>query len=363
MSANNHIAVSSLLDYVCCPDCRGDLQLIGTGNTAGYFCPACQTAFPTVDGVLILLDKGSRNARLEAPLLRELAKHADGEQQREACNHTLNLLSAVQSDAYAWEDEKHWTEEYAAHIESGKPKNWNDRLWQRMPAFQVAVDYLNQASKSKSRVVVDIGCGEGQDLRHFLAPHLTKEDVYIGLDISLAGLRLNRKRNPHARSIFILGSADKPPLRPHIANIAICLGTLHHMQAKEKGLAVVAELISEGVILQSDPINGSFLPDSMRFNRASRSVHDDSIDYAEFRRAAEKLNLKIAYERRYSGLVYFILITLFRPLLLNSRGLHRFAHWFDELFIGLLGGIFPLFKPRGLLTALSMEKSARNSRV
>ena len=362
MSTESQIAVPNLLSYICCPDCRSDLRVIGTGSTAGYFCPACQTAFPTVDGVLILLDKGSRNARLEAPLLRELAKHADGEQQREACNRTLNLLGAVQSDAYAWEDEKHWTQEYTAHIESGKPKNWNDRLWQRMPAFQVAVDYLNQASKSKSRVVVDIGCGEGQDLRHFLASHLTKEDVYIGLDISLAGLRLNRKRNPHARSIFILGSADKPPLRPHIANIAICLGTLHHMQAKEKGLAVVAELISEGVILQSDPINGSFLPDSMRFNRASRSVHDDSIDYAEFRRAAEKLNLKIAYERRYSGLVYFILITLFRPLLLNSRGLHRFAHWFDELFIGLLGGIFPLFKPRGLLTALSKDMTGHESR-
>ncbi len=357
MNTDNQITSLQLLSFTCCPDCRRELRMIAPDGGGCLLCPACRIVFPMHNGVLILLDSGSRNARLEAPLVREIAKHAKQDQEIEACTRTLSLLDSIKVDAYAWEDEKHWTQEYAAHIDSGKPKNWNDRFWERRSLFQVAIDYLSRTSKSGSRVIVDIGCGEGQDFRHFLTPYLREDDVYIGLDISLAGLFLNRKLNPRTRSIYILGSADKPPLRPHIANVAICLGTLHHMQANEEGLPIVAELISEGVLLQSDPINGSFLPDSMRLTRTSRSAHDDSIDYAKFRRAVEKLDLKIAYERQYHGLVYFLLMKSFRPLLLNFRWIHRAAHWIDGLFTRLLGGLFPLFKPRGLLTALSQSAS------
>jgi uncharacterized protein YbaR (Trm112 family) len=167
-------SVPNLLWYICCPDCRGDLNAIGSSSANGFFCPACRLAFPTFDGVLILLNSESRNEKLEAPLLRELATHADGEQALEACERTLNLIGGTRNDAYAWEDEKHWAEEYAAYLESGENKNWNDRLWQRTPLFQVATKYLD-GTKARSRVIVDVGCGEGQDLRHFLVPYLREE--------------------------------------------------------------------------------------------------------------------------------------------------------------------------------------------
>jgi hypothetical protein len=166
---------------------------------------------------------------------------------------------------------------------------------------------------------------------------------------------LNRKRNPHTRSVFILGSADKPPLRPRIANVAICLGTLHHMRAKEKGLSTIAELVFEGVMLLSDPINGHFLPERFRFSRASRSAHDDSIDYAEFRRSADSLNLRLDYERQFSGFVYYLLMKSLRPLLLKSQRLHNSAHMLDEILIKTLGGVIPILRPRALITALSKK--------
>jgi uncharacterized protein YbaR (Trm112 family)/SAM-dependent methyltransferase len=358
MNDKNNDSVTSLRSCVCCPDCRGDLRVIGSDQVHGLFCPDCQIAFPAADGIFILLDSGCRNDELEAPLVRELARHAVGNDEQKACDRTLRLLGDDQGESYVWEDEKHWTHEYGGQLQSGNPKNWNDRYWQRTPLFQVAIDRLRHNSASERRVVIDIGCGEGQDFRKFLAGQLGENDVYVGIDISLSGLLLNRRHNPHVNSIYILGSADKPPLRTRIADVVICLGTLHHMQTKEKGLPIVAELVSKGVILLSEPINGRFLPDRMRIFHGSRSAHDDFIDYAGLRRSIDNLKLGVVYERQLSGLVYFLLMKLFRPLLLRSRKLHGFAHSLDEFLFTYLKGIFPILRPRGLLMALSKEANA-----
>ncbi|MCZ6675800.1 MAG: methyltransferase domain-containing protein, partial [Candidatus Poribacteria bacterium] len=346
------ISIKDALLYVCCPDCSGDLISVDSKSTTGLLCKACQLVFPTSQGIPIILDATSRNAAFEAPLVQKLLDLESNASVRQACEKTLKLLDRQSELSYAWEDERHWTPEYERLLKSGSEKNWNDRYWQREPLFQVAIDSLRTAGTAHARTVIDLGCGEGQDFRLFLAPEFEPNDLYVGLDISLASLVLNRTRNPHQRSLFILGSADRPPLRSRIADIIICLGTLHHTQAKEMGLSVIARLLRRGIIVISDPINGSFLPPSLRLSRASRSTHDDFIDYRELKRLIQTQGFSVPYERQFSGLAYALLMRLFRPVLIRNRTLHRLAHRIDDFLSKRLGPRFDIFKPRGLLIAL-----------
>jgi SAM-dependent methyltransferase len=318
----------------------------------GVYCGACRVAFGVTDGVFVLLGVNARNPRLEIPLLEVLADKAGDAAAREACGRTISMLRSARVQSHAWEDEEHWSREYASELASGAPKNWNDRLWQREPLFRLARRALGEADPAKPRTVIDIGCGEGQDFRTFLARDLRPNDSYIALDISLPGLLLNRARNPHPHAVFVLGSADAAPLRRGTAAVVICLGVIHHMEAKASGLPLVAGLLDRGALLLSDPINGHYLPPSLRLRRSGRSAHDGTLDYRLLRGEIERNGLEVAYERQLSGIVYLALLRLFRPLLLSRRWLHTWAHRLDEAVSRLLGPAFRLFRPRSVLLVL-----------
>jgi len=349
---NESMSIETALAYTCCPDCRGELKILASSQDTGLLCPACNLVFPTINGVLVLLDTETRNAELEGPLISKLTEQVTIELECSACKATLDMLSGMSDKSYAWEDEEHWSSEYEQQRSTKTEKNWNDRLWQRQPVFQFVVDSIQNMPDDQAAVVLDMGCGEGQDFHEFVAPVMKAQDIYIGLDISLAGLMLNRDSNPPKRAIYILGSADKPPLRQEIADAIICLGTLHHMQTKEDGLPIVSALLKSGVIVLSDPINGHFLPQFITLNRESRSAHDDSVDVGRIQEHIEKLGFSTLYERQLSGLVYIILLRVFRPLVLRSRSLHSFIHKLDDIFTRTLGRLGRLFKPRGLLLVL-----------
>ncbi|UHD16246.1 class I SAM-dependent methyltransferase [Thiocapsa bogorovii] len=349
---NMLINMEDALAYTRCPDCGGNLETLETSRDTGFLCPACNLVFATVSGVLILLDTASRNKNLEGPLIKRLAEQVSTAREHDACKATLGMLDGLHGSAYVWEDEEHWSNEYEQQHASRTEKNWNDRFWQRQPMFQLLVDSLQHAPRERPAVVLDLGCGEGQDFRRFVAPVMREEDIYIGLDISLPGLVLNRHCNTHKHAIYILGTADKPPLRHRLADAVIALGTLHHMQAKEDGLPIVGALLKRGVVLLSDPINGHFLPPFLSLSRESRSAHDDSVDVQRLHAHVQALGFETLYERQFSGLVYVVLFKLFRAAVLRSRGLHGFIHKLDDTFTSTFGRLGNIFRPRGLLLVL-----------
>ena len=350
---NNQITLQESLDYVRCPDCRGVLDLMSPGSGAGVICKNCSLAFPYFKGILIILDSGSRNASMEGPLIRNIITKARTDIERKACNKTLELLENIEAPSYAWEDEKHWSEVYEKYLQQQSEKNWNDRYWQRKPLLEPAVELLRQKGPTRPRLVLDIGCGEGQDFRQTLVPEFGPKDIYIGLDISFSGLVLNRAKNPHERSLYILGCADSPPLRDSLADVIICLGVLHHMKAKEKGLVLIANLLNDGLVVLSEPINGSFLPRHFCFARGARSVHDDFIDLEALKQSVAAKGLTVIYERQHSGLIYILLMKMFRRLLLRSEILHGLAHEVDDFVAERLGKRFSIFRSRGLSLAVA----------
>jgi len=348
----------SKLHLLACPDCKGNLESRNSGSEDCYLCLRCNVVFPICKDIPIILHAKSRNPGLERPPILNLLENCEDIELTKACKHTLAYLENVATqDNHAWEDEAHWSEEYSMQLDNNSGKNWNDRLWQREPMFNIAIDFLKQTQvDSAPRVVLDMGCGEGQDFRHFLASQMQAADVYIGIDISMSGLLLNRARNTHENAIFILASADYPPLQPSIADILIALGTLHHMEAKERALPSLSALTrQDSLILQSDPINGSFLPQSMQRSRAERSEHDDTLELEKLNAEISALEIEVVYRREMSGLVYFLLFSLTSTFIRNYRWLHSAVHLIDDLVTRSLGRLIRLFRPKGLLLVLKRK--------
>jgi uncharacterized protein YbaR (Trm112 family) len=44
-----------LLEYICCPKCKGDLELIEEKEGLFYFCKNCKTRYLIKEGIPILL--------------------------------------------------------------------------------------------------------------------------------------------------------------------------------------------------------------------------------------------------------------------------------------------------------------------
>ena len=76
----------------------------------------------------------------------------------------------------------------------------------------------------------------------------------------------------------------------------------------------------------------------------------------KLRREIEKEHLEVRYERQHSGIVYFTMMRVMRPLLLKRRGLHAAVHGIDDTCARLLGRFLPPFRPRALLMALKSRE-------
>ncbi len=350
------------LHLICCPDCEGDLHVLA--DDQAYMCCTCETIFPCAEGIPILLDSASRNPAFEAPLLRKLLPNLENEDELRAYEKSMEKLSTANTQpSYAWEDEAHWSKEYAERLARQEVKNWNDRKWQREPLFIPVINFLQTMPQQSRRLILDLGCGEGQDFQHFLVNEISPDDIYVGMDISLQGLLLNRALNPHKNALYVVGSADKPPLRRAIADVIISMGTLHHMQSKEKGLMTIQRLSRGGYITLSDPVHGEKRVDFNQFPLnllhllpgRDRSAHDDSLNEKILLQQIEDSGLQIIYQRRITGIVYYLLLRVLRPVLLRSRFLHALAHRIDEISAFCFSRWLPIFRPAGLLLLLKVE--------
>ena len=236
---------------------------------------------PVIDGILILLSREDRCYELEIASVSSVLDSEDP-LMAEAARRTLELLESRKGKtSFAWEDEEHWTREYASEtadiIDDSK---WNDRLWQRSPLVAAA-------GISGKISLVDVGCGEGQNFRGLLQKRISPDSLYIGADISLAGLRLNRRRNAWSNALFIVCSVDKLPLRPMSVDLICYFGILHHTENKAHNLPAHLNKLKPGgkVILHEAIVRARILGN--RF-RPHESAHEERFDVRDLQEEIRK---------------------------------------------------------------------------
>ena len=190
-----------LLDWVCCPECKGVLSLEGSGGKISepieegtLKCGSCAVTYPIRDGIPRLLP----------------AAEATGD-------------VASTRDAFAWE----W---------SRYPGSLPEDKGIFLEESQLPPDHF------KGKLTLDAGCGMGRYSR--VARSLGAE--VIAFDLSLSLDRLIEDVRGDESFHAVQGDALKPPFRPGIFDHAYSHGVLHHTSDTEAAFKQVSALVKPG---------------------------------------------------------------------------------------------------------------------
>ena len=342
-------------EIVACPDCKEKLQEIGINyQFFGFSCENCEIIFPIRDGIPILLGKRVRNYYLEHNLIdnirQETANHSLGWLAK-YIKKTQNLLTDAKNEAsWEWEDEEHWGKTYSKESMAVVRKNWNDRIWQR----EFLVKHIVVQTSFGGKTILDVGCGEGQDFRLLLSRYCDETTLYVATDISLAGLKLNRARNTHKNSLYILCSADSLPVQKEAIDVICYFGILHHTEKKAATIPEDSKLLKRGgYILVHEPLwrPSPLLPSFLK-PKTEQSAHEETIREHELLAQLGSEELKIIAARRMHTIFYQGMFYLFKNILINNKILFRFISNIDILLVKLVGPVIPFFKAGSTMLVL-----------
>lgn len=342
------------IDLLACPDCRNPLTPIGAGETpGGLLCTTCEMIYPIIDGIFVLLGSNARNFELESGPVQSLLTCTDRAVLR-AVHKTSALLKEREGlRSWEWEDEEFWAQEYS-HAEGVPEKNWNDRIWQRERL--VARVLAPQALRGKT--ILDVGCGEGQNFRGVLKRYCDDKSLYLAVDISLAGLQLNRQRNPHQNAMYVLASANALPLRNCTVDALCYWGILHHTERRAATISEDIRLLRDGgyVFLHEALVRAPLLPSFLKPHE-EESAHEERIPLGELREAvASSSGLQVvAWDEMHTAL-YTGLIRFFGWAMIRNKRVFWAVTNADSLLIPTLGRILPFLRAGALMLGARIEK-------
>lgn len=347
-------------NIIACPDCRGRLGEVKINHHfLGLFCEKCQVVFPVIEDIPILLGKRVRNYALEHGLIDNIKQEAMDysiEWLGEYIKNTQNLLNPHKNKtAWAWEDEEYWNRVYTKEATVETPKNWNDRIWQR----EFLMEHLADQMSLKGKTILDVGCGEGQNFRLLMVGYCDETTLYVATDVSLAGLKLNRLRNEHKNSIYILCSADSLPIQKETIDVLCYFGILHHTERKAATIAEDSGLVrSGGCILIHEVLSRpspSLLPGFLK-PKAEESAHEESIDIHKLTTVISKSHLEILAVKPLGTIFFTGMMTLFTNIMVNNKIFFSLISRLDSALMKILGGIIPYFRAGGIMLVLRRRK-------
>lgn len=201
------------LNYLISPDDGSPLTLVQEGDTQALYSESSGYLHPVIDDIPVLLGEVDRSHVLEYDAVAKFSR-SDAQDLRQAAAKTLEILRQREAEggkSFAWEDEETWDREYSKEVyRQLNDCRWNDRLWQRTPM----VNHAFSGPRGNPQVILDVGCGEGYNFRSLLKDRMSQESLYIGADISIAGIRRHRFHSTFLENtVYILCSADRLPIQ------------------------------------------------------------------------------------------------------------------------------------------------------
>ena len=183
----------NLLRIICCPECHGPFSLLNTlvkdteVVSGSLTCPKCDSSYPIIDGLPIILKDVGR------------------------MNRTQKVFG------------KQWTLQNTGYFE--KDTIYGKSEEEGLQNFQVAFD-LSDLSNLSGKFILDAGCGCGR-LTESIGKAV-KNTTIVGFDIS-EGARVAYNRCKQLQNVHII-QCDllHPPFHLHSFDYIWCEGVIHH---------------------------------------------------------------------------------------------------------------------------------------
>jgi ubiquinone/menaquinone biosynthesis C-methylase UbiE len=194
-------STSSLLPYLSCPLCKGDLKNIGANQIE---CLSCKLLYSVDDGIPILLP----------PQLEEFKKHEAEYHSKEAA-------------------------EYAER---------NMKFSYRVVRYHE--DYLNCFRDCrKGALVLEVGGGDGLEAAQLINIGLTviQSDIAVGM---VKTARKNTASNGlYANSVYVVCDAEQLPCKDQSLDAVLIVAALHHLPSPERFFNAAKRALKPGGLL------------------------------------------------------------------------------------------------------------------
>lgn len=344
------IDVDRFCELFVCPDTGERLEALRVNDALlGFHAPGSRMIFPVIEGVPVLLPRRARRHQLEMQPVRaiEAAFALTHSAIAAACRETIAVLEANRDvQTWEWEDEAHWAEVYTRRLREGRMPDWTFRMRER----RFLRDAVLRQTTLAGRVLLEIGCGEGQNFRELFEKHAANDTLYIATDISLAALRLNRTLTRHDNALYVLCTADDLPMADASIDVLSCIGVLHHTEHKAGTIARCRNAVKPGGLLVVSEAVERFHPSRLlpRFLRRSHqsSAHEERIpETSLWNELTGEMGWRVRARRRSWGILYAVMLRSLGVLMKRSPVLFWVVHAADRALIAGLGWLVPVFRP------------------
>jgi len=337
------------LKLLVCPDCKGNLkEIVFQSKIIGFYCPKCGIVFPVKDDIPILLAKEARNFDLEYPLIKKIESkisNNSSDEIRSFIKKTLVLLASKKGMlTWEWEDEEFWSRKYRKEAVAKVQKNWNDRIWQR----EILAKKLTSLSSLRGKTILSVGCGEGQNFRFLLKKYCDENCLYIATDVSFEALKLNRFRNTHKNSLYVLCSADyELPFPDNTIDVLCYFGILHHTKNKSNNIQKDKRLLRKnGYLILAEAVDRP-TPSlaSWLIPKEETSAHEERVrKQSLFAQLTRKRGFEVVFVREEGTPSFTGMMKTLRNAMLCNKQLFLFVLNLDVLIAKTFGRIIPFFR-------------------
>ena len=240
----------------------------------------------------------------------------------------------------------------------GIQKNWYDRIWQR----ELIIKELTNRLSLEGKTILSVGCGEGQNFKFLLKKYCDENSLYIATDISFEALKLNRSRNTHKNSLYVLCSADDElPFPDNHIDVLCYFGILHHTKNKSDNLQKDKRLVRKnGYIVLAESVDRPRLPlPSWLMPKVDISAHEEHITRENlFAQLTRKKGIEVILAREEGTPFFTLIMNIFRNSILRNKQLFVFILNLDVLITKTLGRIIPFFRA-GEILVLARQRTER----
>jgi len=163
-------------DIFICPNCRDGLSYFREKGLSGFYCERCETIFPVIDDIPVILADEIRNYELEHQPLTQMFEEIQVRPLKDYIENTLSLVESKKGKTtWEWDDEKFWGKQHQDQLSRLEEPDRNDRLWQRAPM----VEKLLEGSTLEEKVILSLGSGDGNNFRTLFLNHCYEDTLYL----------------------------------------------------------------------------------------------------------------------------------------------------------------------------------------